>query len=264
MSQAVLTVIAIVAVTAAAILAALLVRTQRRLAELERELETSAKQRLLHGSREAVKTVWNTANLVRKKGFTGAVRTSVEDLASWAEVERPNLAKLAPDGTVTIFFSDIEGSTALNEQLGDRGWVRVLEKHDKLVRRCVEGHKGHVIKTQGDGFMIAFARPEQAVLAATDIQGELDSAGWARQHGIRVRIGVHRGKSVRRGDDLFGRNVALAARVADQAEGGETLVTREVRNALREDIPVQFTSERALTLKGIGGEQTVYSVAPPH
>ncbi|MCW4353724.1 adenylate/guanylate cyclase domain-containing protein [Hoyosella sp. YIM 151337] len=262
MTEIALIAVALIAVAAAVVLSVLLVRTRRELAALQREAETSATQRLLSGGREAVRTVWNTADLVRKKGFGAMVRTSIEDLASWAEVERPDLARLTPDGTVVIFFSDIEGSTALNEQLGDRAWVRLLERHDKLIRRSIKNQQGHVIKTQGDGFMVAFADAGQAVLAAMDIQKELGEASWARRHDVRVRIGIHMGKSVRRGDDLFGRNVALAARVADQAHGGETLVTRRVRNGIGDDTKVRFSDPREVELKGFDTAHAVYPAAP--
>ena len=165
---------------------------------------------LISGGREAVKTVWQTANIMRKDGFGAAVRSSIEDLADWAEVERPDLARLAPSGRVTILFSDIEESTALNERIGDRAWVRLISRHDKMVRRHVKTHSGHVVKSQGDGFMVAFAQPEQAVRCSLDIQRALRR----QPNTFRVRIGIHVGKSVRRGDDLFGRNVAMAARVA--------------------------------------------------
>ena len=83
---------------------------------------------------------WQTANILRKEGFGAAVRSSIEDLADWAEVERPDLARLAPDGRVAIMFSDIEESTALNERIGDRAWVRLIGRHDKLVGRHVKRH----------------------------------------------------------------------------------------------------------------------------
>ena len=172
--------------------------------------------------------MWQTANILRKEGFGAAVRSSIEDLADWAEVERPDLARLAPNGRVAILFSDIEESTALNERIGDRAWVRLIDRHDKMVSRHVKRHAGHVVKSQGDGFMIAFAQPEEAVRCSVDIQRELAK----RPNGIRVRIGIHAGKSVRRGDDLFGRNVAMAARVAAAADGGEVLVSEAVRDAV--------------------------------
>src|SRR5258705_8767044 len=93
-------------------------RQQRELDELRQRVDT--RNILFSGGREAVKQVWQTANILRKDRLGAAVRASVEDLADWAEVERPDLARLAPSGKVAILFSDIEESTALNERIGDR------------------------------------------------------------------------------------------------------------------------------------------------
>ena len=124
--------------------------------------------------------MWNTANIVRKEGFGAAVRSSIEDLADWAEVERPDLARVTPDGRVVILFSDIEESTALNERIGDRAWVRLIGSHDKLVHKLVGRHEGHVVKSQGDGFMIAFSRAEEAVRCAIDLQHALGTGRKAQ------------------------------------------------------------------------------------
>jgi hypothetical protein len=121
----------------------LLARSQRELDELRQR--NDARNWLLSGGREAVKTVWNTANLVRKEGFGAAVRSSIEELADWAEVERPDLARVTPDGRVVILFSDIEESTALNERIGDRAWVKLISSHDKLVSDLVQRRSGHVV-----------------------------------------------------------------------------------------------------------------------
>ncbi|QZT65754.1 adenylate/guanylate cyclase domain-containing protein [Mycolicibacterium austroafricanum] len=222
--------------------------------ELRRRLDT--RQMLVTGSTKAVKTVWQTANILRRDGFGAAVRSSIEELADWAEVERPDLARLAPNGRVAIMFSDIEESTALNERIGDRAFVRLLGRHDKSVRGHVDAHDGYVVKSQGDGFMVAFARPAQAVRCGLAIQHSLGK----RPNGIRVRIGIHVGKSVLRGDDLFGRNVAMAARVAAEADGGEVLVSSAVRDALADADDIVVDGERDAHLKGFSGSHTLYSV----
>lgn len=230
-------------------------RSRREAEELRRRVDT--RNMLLSGGREAVKTVWQTANILRKDGLGAAVRSSIEDLADWAQVERPDLARLAPSGRVVILFSDIEESTALNERIGDRAWVRLIERHDKMVRRHVKNHSGHVVKSQGDGFMVAFAHPEEAVRCSVDVQRSLRR----QPNGIRVRIGIHMGKSVRRGDDLFGRNVAMAARVAAQADGGEILVSEVVRDAVREIDDITVDDGRDTELKGFSGSHRLYAVA---
>ena len=114
------------------------IERQREIDELRRRVDT--RNMLVSGGREAVKQVWQTANILRKDGLGAAVRSSIEDLANWAEVERPDLARVAPSGRVAIVFSDIEESTALNERIGDRAWVRLIGSHDKLIR-------GHVDRT---------------------------------------------------------------------------------------------------------------------
>jgi len=260
-------VLAGVAVIEAGGLVALWVLLKRSRAEAD-ELRQRADARnwLLSGGREAVKTVWQTANLVRKEGFGAAVRSSIEDLADWAEVERPDLARVTPDGRVVILFSDIEESTALNERIGDRAWVKLIASHAKLVHQQVQRRSGHVVKSQGDGFMIAFSRADQAVRCGIDVQQALHRDGKRNRHtAIRVRIGIHMGRSVRRGDDLFGRNVAMAARVAGHATGGEILVSEPVRDAVcavSDCDDIGFDDGREVELKGFSGSYRLFSVEP--
>jgi class 3 adenylate cyclase len=251
--------VAVIEAGAIAVLSRLLVRSRREVDDLRQRTDT--RNRLLTGGREAVKTVWNTANLMRKEGFGAVVRSSIEDLADWAEVERPDLARVTPDGRVVILFSDIEESTALNERIGDRAWVKLIGSHDKLVQRLVHRHEGHVVKSQGDGFMIAFSRAEEAVRCALDLQHALRrDAKRARHNELRVRIGIHMGRSVRRGDDLFGRNVAMAARVAAQATGGEILVSEPVRDAVRECDDIRCDEGQEVELKGFSGTYRLFGV----
>jgi adenylate cyclase len=235
----------------------LLARARRQADELRFRFDT--RQQLISGGRDAVKTVWQTANLIRQQGFGAAVRSSIEELADWAAVERPDLARLTPDGNVVILFSDIEESTALNERMGDRAWVRLLDRHDRLVRKMVDEHSGHVVKSQGDGFMVAFAHPEEAVGCGIAVQRALVAQTKRMSpNSIRVRIGIHMGKSVRRGDDLFGRNVAMAARVAAEADGGEVLISEPVRDAVGADVTVG--PPREVELKGFRGSHLLYPV----
>ena len=252
--------VAVIEAAALGAMGVLVTRTRREADALRRHADNRGW--LLSSGREAVKTVWQTANLVRKEGFGAAMRSSIEDLADWAEVERPDLARVTPDGKVAILFSDIEESTALNERVGDRAWVKLIGEHDKLVRTLVKQRSGHVVKSQGDGFMIAFARAEQAVRCGIDMQDALQKDAQRKRHnGFRVRIGIHMGRSVRRGDDLFGRNVAMAARVAAQAGGGEILVSDTVRDALSDCEDISFDDGRDAELKGFAGTHRLYAVA---
>ena len=263
--------LAVAAVVGVALLAAvitlgvLLIVARRHLHNVRAELEILREQqgrrrRRLGVAPLAIRTVWQTADSLLNKGFGATVRNSIEDLAGWAQVERPDLARLTADGDVVIVFSDIEGSTQLNEALGDREWVKILERHNKLVGRCVDDHGGHIVKSQGDGFMMAFGDPREALECAEEIQADLgsDRVLASGEHPIRVRMGIHHGRSVRRGDDLFGRNVAMAARVAGKADGGEILVSEPVRNAVGDE--QQFDGGRDAELKGFAGTHRLFAV----
>src|SRR3954470_23703391 len=97
--------------------------------------------------------------------------SSVDEVASRVAAERPTLRPAAaPDGTVTILFSDIEGSTALNERLGDTRWLELLREHNRIVRDEVRACGGFEVKSQGDGFMIAFPSARRAIECARAIQ----------------------------------------------------------------------------------------------
>ena len=203
-----------------------------------------------------------TADAIIRKQIGVSLRSSIEDLAGWARVEQPDLARITASGRVVLVFSDIEGSTERNESLGDREWVKILERHEKLIRSHVAGHHGFVVKNQGDGFMIAFADPADAVGCSIAVQQALLEA-TGRFDGIRVRIGAHVGTSVRRGDDPFGLDVAMAARVAGLARGGEILVSDALRQSIGELDGLEFGAPRDVELKGLRTTQTVYAVAIP-
>ncbi|MCV7354100.1 adenylate/guanylate cyclase domain-containing protein [Mycolicibacterium fluoranthenivorans] len=229
--------------------------------ELDRLRRESPRRRRPRGlAPVAIKTVWQAADSLINKGVRATVRNSIEDLAGWAQVERPDLARLTADGQAVIVFSDIEGSTELNDVLGDREWVKLLERHNKLFYKQVEKFGGHVVKTQGDGFMIVFADARQAARCGLGVQQALN-ADPQRWDDIRVRIGIHMGTSVRRGDDLFGRNVAMAARVAALADGGEVLISEPVREAVGKLPGAEFGPPREVELKGLQGSHTVYAVS---
>jgi adenylate cyclase len=274
LSTAELVLLAVVVVELAALITflVLFIVSRRQLGAARHELELVKREQQGRRRRRgvapqvittrAIKTVFQTADMLINKGFGAAVRNSIEDLAGWAQVERPDLARLTADGNVVIVFSDIEGSTQCNEMMGDRAWVKLLGRHNQLVQKWVDEHGGHVVKTQGDGFMIAFADPEQAVRFSADVQRALqgDPERW---NAIRIRIGIHMGTSVRRGDDLFGLDVAMAARVADQADGGEILVSEPVRDAIGELHGIEVGDPREVELKGLRGTHNLYPVLEP-
>jgi len=165
---------------------------------------------------------------------------------------------------VTIFFSDIEGSTQLNSDLGDETWVKILNSHDDLLRTFVDKHRGQIVKSQGDGYMVVFSSPDLAVGAALDIQRALSAKRQRNRHlrrtPVRVRIGLHQGTTIEREGDYFGSNVAMAARVAALADGGEILVTDEIAQELADQPGLRFTEEEIVELKGLPGEHRLWLV----
>jgi ATP/maltotriose-dependent transcriptional regulator MalT/class 3 adenylate cyclase len=169
---------------------------------------------------------------------------------------------LPPDGSVTIMFTDIEGSTALAERLGDDRWMDVLRGHDAIVRAQVRAHGGREVKAQGDGFMLAFPSARAGVACAVALQRALALDGRASpQPRLAVRVGLHTGEAVREGDDLFGRSVMVAARVAASAEGGQIAVSEAVRRQLDDAGDEVLTDAgRELPLRGLAGRHRIYLV----
>ncbi|HEV3234349.1 MAG TPA: adenylate/guanylate cyclase domain-containing protein [Candidatus Dormibacteraeota bacterium] len=197
---------------------------------------------------------------VGRKGVAPALAGSLRKLADITESDRPSLSRVvADDGSVTLMFSDIEGSTELNRRLGDEAWLELLREHDAIVRRRVRKSRGQVVKTQGDSFMVAFKELEPALRCAIAIQRDLEDEELAPDPPIRVRIGLHHGEVTRQGRDVFGINVALAARVAAEAAGGEILVSSEVKR-LADGEDVSFGRGRTVQLKGITNRATLYPV----
>jgi len=264
-TQLVLSTLLGVAVVAVVTLAILLIVTSRRLSDTRRRLERAQRttpriRRRRRGLAPlAIRTTWRTAEMLRTKGIGAVVRNSIEDLAGWASVERPDLARLTANGDVVVVFSDIEGSTGRNEALGDREWVALLQRHERLVRDLVTEHGGHVVKNQGDGFMLAFADPVRAVRCCAGVQREL-ATHPERWQDIKVRMGIHMGESVRRGDDLFGLNVAMAARIAGHADGGEILVSDAVRDAIESADGIGVHAAEVVEFKGFSGTYEVFPV----
>ena len=165
-------------------------------------------------------------------------------------------------GTVTVVFSDIEGSTMRAVELGDSAWMQVLDTHNTIVRRMVARHRGTEVKAQGDGFMLTFRSARSAIACMVDVQRALDAHGAAQPlEAVRVRTGIHTGEVILGDDgDIYGRHVIMAARVSTQAHGGEVLVSSLVREIVEPRGEVQFGASRAVDLKGLGGSHLVHPV----
>jgi len=143
------------------------------------------------------------------------------------------------------------------ERLGDQKWMEVLREHNKIVRRNVKAHGGFEVKSEGDGFMLAFQSARKALQCAIETQRAFAETA---EPPIRVRIGLHTGEVIREGEDFFGKHVNLAARIAGQASGGEILVSSLLKELTESGGDIPFGEEREVELKGLSGSHRVYEV----
>jgi len=162
---------------------------------------------------------------------------------------------------VTIVFTDIEGSTALNASFGDSGWIEVLGAHNEIVARHAVEHGGTVVQRIGDGFMLAFPAARRALRCARAIEREVGATFDDPGSPIKVRVGVHTGEVIKRADEFFGQAVNYAARVAGAAAGGEILSSSVVHDLVSTDRGFHFGPPRTVELKGIDGPQRLYPLA---
>ena len=133
-----------------------------------------------------------------------------------------------PTGTVTFFFSDMEGSTRLLEALGN-AYPDLLERHRRIVRTAFNDSAAVEIGTEGDSFFAAFPAAPDAVTAAVAIQRAMAAEDWPQGSEVRIRIGLHTGEARLAGADYVGLDVNRAARIMAATHGGEILVSEATR-----------------------------------
>ena len=141
-----------------------------------------------------------------------------------------------PSGRLVFFFSDVEGSTRLLTELGDR-FAPLLGEQQRLVRHVFDAHDGAEVSTEGDSFFAVFRSPRDAVAAAAEIQRALAAHAWPPGGEFRVRIGLHLGQAILVGDDYVGIDVNRAARIANAAHGGQVVMSDETATAIAGELP---------------------------
>jgi class 3 adenylate cyclase len=154
---------------------------------------------------------------------------------------------------VAVLFTDIVASTQHQAEVGQRAWSRLSDHHDALVRAALTRHRGHEVKTTGDGFLATFDAAGRALRCATEV------VAGAKDIGIDLRAGVHTGEVEIRGDDLGGLAVTIAKRVCDLAGRGQVLVSETVR-AHMVGAGIEFEDRGEHELKGVPGTWRVYEV----
>lgn len=140
----------------------------------------------------------------------------------------------APTGTVTLLFTDIEGSTTLVRRLGD-GYPELLAEHHRLLFSAFGGRGGHEVDRQGDALFFAFRRARDAVQAAVDAQRSVARASFPQDSDVRIRIGIHTGEPGLAATGYHGLGVVKAARISGAAHGGQILVSAATRTLLGDE-----------------------------
>jgi class 3 adenylate cyclase len=167
----------------------------------------------------------------------------------------------APSGTVTLLFTDVEGSTRLwdaeREAMGE-----ALRRHDEIVREAIERSGGYVFKTVGDAFCAAFSAAREGLDAALAAQRELAAQAWPTSRPIVVRMGLHAGVCEERDGDYFGPAVNRAARLLAVAQGGQVLVSGVAAELLSDEMPegVGLRELGTRQLKDLSRPERIYQV----
>jgi predicted ATPase/class 3 adenylate cyclase len=162
-----------------------------------------------------------------------------------------------PTGTVTFFFSDIEGSTRLLRELGE-GYAAVLKQHGEIVRAAIRRADGVERGTEGDSFFVAFRTAPDAVRAAVEIQRGLAEHLWPSRSAVRIRIGIHTGEGVVSGSDYVGMDVHRAARIAAAAHGGQVVLSAATQELVAHALP------NGTRLRDLGKHRLKDIVNPEH
>ena len=164
----------------------------------------------------------------------------------------------------TVLFTDVEGSTALTQRLGDARARELLREHERLVREALKSHGGAEVKTMGDGFMASFTSATGALECAIAMQRAFAAHKESAEEPIKVRVGLNAGEPIAEEDpegrsDLFGTAVNEAARITATAKGGEILVSDVVRQ-LAKGKDFLFADRGEASLKGFDEPVRLYEV----
>jgi class 3 adenylate cyclase len=155
--------------------------------------------------------------------------------------------------TMTVLFTDIVASTEQQACVGPREWSRLTDRHDAMVRSALSRHRGHEVKTTGDGFVATFDATGRALRCAAEI------LAGAEDIGVELRAGLHAGEVEVRGDDIAGLAVTICKRVCDLAGPGQVLVSESVRIHVVGS-GFEFSEHGAHQLKGVPGTWRLFSV----
>ncbi|MFZ0043499.1 MAG: adenylate/guanylate cyclase domain-containing protein [Solirubrobacteraceae bacterium] len=187
--------------------------------------------------------------------------SAIDAIASTLGPDLPDLGQLSsPDGAVTLLLADVDEAAALQESLGIDRWEAVLRDHEVLVRQLVAHHDGQIFKAHRDGFLASFPSAHAGLHCAVELQRTTWSGAVSDEPAVRLRAGLHSGFVIANPEELLGRNVVLAARIAGQAKGGEILVSSTLKQYTERDPSFRFEERGEFHFRGLHGQHTVFAV----
>jgi class 3 adenylate cyclase len=181
--------------------------------------------------------------------------SSIDVIASALEPTMLGLGELSsPDGAITLMLVDIADASDVEQRLGAEAWAALLRDQEALVRQLVGHHDGSVVRAQRDGFMASFPSAHAGLHCAVELRNTIGDR-------VALRTGLHSGFVIAANpEQLLGRNVVLAARIAARAKAGEILVSATLKEYTERDPRFAFEEKGEFHFKGVHGEYTVYAV----
>jgi class 3 adenylate cyclase len=209
-----------------------------------------ARQRLLRAAKKySIVPIGFFDGQLRKERLQTVITARARDIAS------------LPRGTVTFLLTDIEGSTALLRQLGD-GYATLLRDVRALIRKAVKDAGGHEVDARADEFFAAFRQVARALDAAVGVQRSLRNHAWTEDVDVRVRIGVHTGRTTLTETGYVGIAVHTAARVCSAGHGGQILLSSASRDAVEgsQAAGIAFRTLGRYALAGLPEPEALFQV----
>ena len=181
--------------------------------------------------------------------------TTLDDLVSAIHSEEYALvSEVASEGTVTLVFTDVVGSTSIADRVGDPAWVNLIHRLEAAATEITTAENGTVVKFLGDGSMLAFDSARAAVRAAIRLQE------MSTDTGLKIRIGIHTGEAVRTDGDILGTTVNKAARIAAAAEPGQIILSSTTADLIGTIYGVTLSEPRNVAIRGLPGQHQIVPI----
>lgn len=204
-----------------------------------------------------------SGRVVRTKRGLAVDETSLDVIASTLEADPfASLGEVSsPDGAVTLLFGELVNVAEMRERLAPERLSSLLDDERMIATRIAQHHRGEVTRAYEDGFMIVFDSAHAGLRCAIELQRAFAAIAVEDAVGVpSLRLGLHTGTVIGGGEELYGRNVLLGARIAGTAGGREIVVSGKVREYTEGDASFEFTARGEHHFKGLHGEHELFSV----